>query len=266
MAGGDRTTRGFLIGWDPETGQKLWTRYTIPAPGEPGSETWPKDIPDAWKYGGGSTWQNGSYDPDLDLVYWGTGNAEPYDPIYRARQGQPLHRERDRAFARRPARSCVLSVHSEREYDFDGTAEPVLADITDRRAVRKVMIQANKNGFMYVLDRTNGKLIAAPAYRESQLGSHIDLHRPAGADRHLQPRPQRRDRRDLAVARHRTRRCRRFNPKTGLIYVNSWEISRIMKIHQSRLRHGRQGSTGVDTSFRTPPAGEPSGLYMASIR
>jgi alcohol dehydrogenase (cytochrome c) len=68
MAGGDRTTRGFLDGWDPDTGQHLWRRYTIPAPGEPGSETWPKDIPDAWKYGGGATWQNGSYDPELDLV------------------------------------------------------------------------------------------------------------------------------------------------------------------------------------------------------
>src|ERR1700730_9427746 len=53
MAGGDRTTRGFLDAWDPETGKKLWRRYTIPAPGEPGSETWPKDMPDAWKYGGG---------------------------------------------------------------------------------------------------------------------------------------------------------------------------------------------------------------------
>jgi alcohol dehydrogenase (cytochrome c) len=65
MAGGDRTTRGFLDGWEPETGKKLWRRYTIPAPGEPGSETWPKDMPDAWKYGGGATWQNGSYDPSL---------------------------------------------------------------------------------------------------------------------------------------------------------------------------------------------------------
>ena len=83
VAGGDRTTRGFLIGWDPDTGKKLWQRYTIPAPGEPGSETWPKDQPDAWKYGGGATWQNGSYDPELDLVYWGTGNAEPYNPVYR---------------------------------------------------------------------------------------------------------------------------------------------------------------------------------------
>jgi alcohol dehydrogenase (cytochrome c) len=69
MAGGESTTRGFLDGWDPETGEKLWRRYTIPAPGEPGSETWPANS-DAWKYGGGPTWRSGSYDPELDLVYW----------------------------------------------------------------------------------------------------------------------------------------------------------------------------------------------------
>ena len=79
MAGGESTTRGFLDGWDPDTGKKLWRRYTIPAPGEPGSETWPKNS-DAWTQGGGPTWRSGSYDPQLDLVYWGTGNAEPYDP------------------------------------------------------------------------------------------------------------------------------------------------------------------------------------------
>src|SRR6201996_3379446 len=79
MAGGESTTRGFLDGWDPDTGKKLWRRYTIPAPGEPGSETWPAES-DAWTRGGGPTWGSGSYDPELDLVYWGTGNAEPYDP------------------------------------------------------------------------------------------------------------------------------------------------------------------------------------------
>src|SRR5579872_4011870 len=70
VAGGESTTRGFLDGWDPATGEKLWRRYTIPAPGEPGSETWPANS-DAWKYGGGSLWRSGSYDPELDLVYWG---------------------------------------------------------------------------------------------------------------------------------------------------------------------------------------------------
>ena len=92
MSGGESTTRGFLDGWDPDTGTKLWRRYTIPAPGEPGSETWPKNS-DAWKRGGGPTWRSGSYDPQLDLVYWGTGNAEPYDPRLPRGVGQSLHVE-----------------------------------------------------------------------------------------------------------------------------------------------------------------------------
>src|ERR1700747_362826 len=79
VAGGESTTRGFLDGWDPETGKKLWRRYTIPAPGEPGSETWPKNS-EAWTQGGAPPWRRVSNDPQLDLVYWGTGNAEQYDP------------------------------------------------------------------------------------------------------------------------------------------------------------------------------------------
>jgi alcohol dehydrogenase (cytochrome c) len=90
--GGESTTRGFVEGYDPETGTRLWRTYTIPAPGEPGSETWPNQAkPEAWKYGGGSTWQSASYDPQLDLIYIGTGNAEPYNPVYR--DGADLHQK-----------------------------------------------------------------------------------------------------------------------------------------------------------------------------
>src|SRR5438093_11122094 len=83
-AAGKPTRAGSLDGGDPNTVKKCCRKNRIPAPGEPGSETWPKNN-DAWKYGGGPTWRSGSYDPELDLVYWGTGNAEPYDP--RPREG-----------------------------------------------------------------------------------------------------------------------------------------------------------------------------------
>src|SRR6266436_7099499 len=140
MSGGEVTTRGFLDGWDPETGTKLWRRYTIPEPGEPGSETWPKDIPDAWKYGGGSTWQNGSYDPELDLVYWGTGNAEPYNPAYRG-GADSLYTAS--VIAIRP-KTGELVWHYQyipnESFDFDGTAEPVLADLRIDGQVRKVLL------------------------------------------------------------------------------------------------------------------------------
>ena len=203
MAGGDRTTRGFLDGWDPDTGKELWRRYTIPAPGEPGSETWPKDIPDAWKYGGGATWQNGSYDPELDLVYWGTGNAEPYNPAYRG-GADSLYTAS--VIAIRP-KTGELVWHYQyipnESFDFDGTAEPVLADLRIDGQVRKVLLSANKNGFMYVIDRTNGKLIAAHPFVKVNWASRIDPRdRPPGSDRRLRPRAQRRDGRSLAVARH----------------------------------------------------------------
>ena len=83
ISGAEFGVRGFLDGYDPETGKRLWRRYTIPAPGEKGSETWPNA--EAASRGGGSTWITGSYDPQLDLVYWGTGNAAPWNPTSRPR-------------------------------------------------------------------------------------------------------------------------------------------------------------------------------------
>lgn len=112
MAGGEFTTRGFLDGWDPDTGRKLWRRYTVPAPGEPGSETWPQGT-DAWKYGGGATWRSGSYDPQLDLVYWGTGNAEPVRPASARCARQPLHIERDCHSPENRRAGVPLPVHAE---------------------------------------------------------------------------------------------------------------------------------------------------------
>ena len=202
MAGGESTTRGFLDGWDPDTGKKLWRRYTIPAPGEPGSETWPKNS-DAWMHGGGPTWRSGSYDPQLDLVYWGTGNAEPYDPKPR---GALDSLYTSSVLAIRPKTgeiACYFQYTPNDVYDVDGTDEQVLADLRIGGQLRKVMIQANKNGFLYVLDRTNCKLIAAHPYVKVNWATHVDLDdRPAGTDRPVQALSRRRGSRDLAVARH----------------------------------------------------------------
>ncbi len=154
MAGGESTTRGFLDGWDPETGKKLWRRYTIPEPGQPGSETWPQNS-DAWTRGGGPTWRSGSYDPQLDLVYWGTGNAEPYDPRPR---GALDSLYTSSVLAIRPKTgeiACYFQYTPNDVYDVDGADENILADLPVNGQPRKVMIQANKNGFLFVLDRTN---------------------------------------------------------------------------------------------------------------
>jgi len=262
MAGGDRTTRGFLDGWDPETGKQLWRRYTIPAPGESGSETWPKDIPDAWKYGGGATWQNGSYDPELDLVYWGTGNAEPYNPAYRG-GADSLYTAS--VIAIRPKTGEMVWHYQyipNESFDFDGTAEPVLADLRIDGQDRKVLLNANKNGFMYVIDRTNGKLIVAHPFVKVNWASGIDREtgRPALTD--VYDRALKGETVEVWPSRGTNASLMAFNPKTGLVYVNSWEIPRIMKYTKFEFVLGA-GSTGVETSFRTPPAGEPWGYHMA---
>ena len=124
VAGGESTTRGFLDGWEPDTGKKLWRRYTIPAPGEPGSETWPKNT-DAWSQGGSPTWRSGSYDPQLDLVYWGTGNAEPYDPRPRGVWTACSRTAYSRSGRRRVRVACYFQYTPNDVYDVDATDEQV---------------------------------------------------------------------------------------------------------------------------------------------
>src|SRR5580692_1317249 len=228
-SGGESTTRGFLDGWDPDTGTKLWRRYTIPAPGEPGSETWPKNS-DAWKYGGGPTWRSGSYDPDLDLVYWGTGNAEPYDP--KKREGlDSLYTSSMLAIRPKPGEiACYYQYTPNDVYDVDGTDEPVLADIKIGGKLRKVMIQANKNGFMYVLDRTNCKLIAAHPYVKVNWATQIDLDtgRPVLTD--VQKRFTAGEEVEIWPSRGTNAVPSAFDPNTGLVYADAWNIPRLQKI------------------------------------
>src|SRR5689334_5907666 len=127
MSGGDRTARGFIEGYDPETGKRLWRFWTVPGPGEKGSETWPhKDFPDAWKYGGAATWQPGTYDPELDLFFVGTGNAEPYNPKYRGGMDSLYAAS---LLAIRPKTGELVWYYQyvpNDSFDFDGTAESIL--------------------------------------------------------------------------------------------------------------------------------------------
>src|SRR6267142_468389 len=262
MAGGERTTRGFLDGWDPETGAKLWQRYTIPAPGEPGSESWPRNS-DAWKYGGGPTWRSGSYDPQLDLVYWGTGNAEPYDP--RPREGM------DSLFtssvlAIRPKTGeivCYYQYTPNDVYDVDGAEEHVLADMQVGGQPRKVMIQANKNGFMYVVDRTNCKLIAAHPFVRVNWATHYDLAggRPALTDiyqrflagEEVEIWPQRGSN-AVPIA---------FNPNTGFVYASTWNVPRIQQLAPQKPPVIGGASTGVHSRFPETQQGDVFGHFVA---
>ncbi len=256
MSGGESTTRGFLDGWDPDTGDKLWRRYTIPAPGEPGAETWPVDS-NAWMFGGGPTWRSGAYDPELDLVYWGTGNAEPYDPRPR---GALDSLYTSSVIAVRPATgeiACYFQYTPNDVYDVDGTDENVLADMEIDGSLRNVMIQANKNGFLYVLDRTDCSLIAANPYVYVNWATHIDPEtgRPVLTD--LYTRFLAGEEVDIWPSRGSNAVPIAFNPHTGLIYSTTWHVPRIQQLAPPREVVIGGSSTGVNNRF---PAVEPGDL------
>ena len=262
MAGGEFTTRGFLDGWDPDTGRKLWRRYTIPEPGEPGSETWPKEG-EAWKRGGGPTWRSGSYDPQLDLVYWGTGNAEPYDP--RPRQAlDSLYTSS--VIAIRPKTGelvCHFQYTPNDVYDVDGTDEHVLADLRIDGQVRKVMIQANKNGFLYVLDRTNCRLIAAHPYTSVNWATHVDLAtgRPVLTD--LYARFLAGDEVEIFPQRGTNAVPIAFDPTTGLVFISAWDMPRIQKLAPPKAQVIGTSSTGVTGRQPTIKPGDVVGHFVA---
>jgi alcohol dehydrogenase (cytochrome c) len=262
MAGGESTTRGFLDGWDPDTGKKLWRRYTIPEPGEPGSETWPKNS-DAWKLGGGPTWRSGSYDSELDLVYWGVGNAEPYDPRPREAMDSLYTSS---VIAIRPKTgeiACYFQYTPNDVYDVDGTDEHVLADIRVNGQLRKVMIQANKNGFMYVLDRTNCKLIAAHPFVKVNWASSIDpaTGRPVLTD--VYKRFLAGEEVEIYPSRGTNAVPISFDPNTGLIYASTWNLPRIQKLGPPPPQTLGASTTGVTARLPDVRPGDVYGHLIA---
>ncbi len=151
-SGGDEGARGFLAAYRPETGERIWRFWTVPAPGEPGSETWKGE---AWEHGCATTWLTGTYDPALDTLFWPTGNPCP-DYNGDARLGDNLYSNTVLALA--PA-SGKLKWHFQFTphdlHDWDATQTPMSVD----HKARKLLVQANRNGYLYVIDRMNGKLI-----------------------------------------------------------------------------------------------------------
>jgi len=180
VAGAEFGHRGYLEGFDPQTGQSLWRTYTIPAKGQPGSETWAGD---SESHGGGSTWITGSYDAELDLVFWGTGNPAPWNPLNR--KGDNLYT--NSVLAIQPKTGKVVwhyQMTPNDPFDYDGVNEWVQAELTVDGALRKVIMQANRNGFLYVLDRTTGKLLAANKFVKVTWADRIDMitGRPAWSE------------------------------------------------------------------------------------
>jgi alcohol dehydrogenase (cytochrome c) len=171
VAGGEYGIRGFLDAYDARTGARVWRFWTVPAPGEPGGETWSGD---SWKTGGASTWVTGSYDPDLNLLFWGTGNAGPdYNGDRRA--GDNLYAASIVALDADTGRlrwHFQFTPHD--EHDWDSTHVPVLIDGTVGGRKRKLLVEANRNAFYYVLDRETGEFLAGVQYGKQTWAKGLD--------------------------------------------------------------------------------------------
>jgi alcohol dehydrogenase (cytochrome c) len=185
VGGGEYGIRGFVAAYDARTGKEAWRFYTIPGPGEPGHDTWSGD---AWKTGGGPVWVTGSYDPVLNLTYWGVGNPGPdWNPDQRP--GDNLYTDSVVAL---DADTGALKWHYQFTpndgYDYDSVQVPVLVDMNWRGAPAKLMLWANRNGFFYVLDRATGRFLSGAPFAKvnwargfDEKGRPIQTPQPAGA-------------------------------------------------------------------------------------
>jgi alcohol dehydrogenase (cytochrome c) len=218
VGGGEYGIRGFLSAYDAATGEEAWRFYTIPAPGEPGSESW-QDAGDAWKHGGGPVWITGSYDPETDLTYWGIGNPGP-DWAPAQRPGDNLYS--DSVLALDPD-SGELEWHFQFTphdgHDYDSTQVPVLVDLpTPTASSGKLMLWGNRNGFFYVLDRVTGEFVRGNPFVKVSWASGLDesgrpIETPVPEGEPVYPGNQ----------GGTNWYSPSYSPRTRLFYLNAWE-------------------------------------------
>ena len=215
-AGGEYGIRGSVVALDPRDGHQIWRFYTVPEPGQPGGDTWAGS---SWQRGGGPIWTTGTYDPDRNLRSWGVGNPGP-DWNGDGRPGDNLYT--DSVIALNPDTGALkwhyqFTPHD--EFDYDATQVPVLADIQFRGQNRKVLMQANRNGVFYVLDRATGEfLLAKPFTRVSWVdtwdakGRPNKIQHPTESGTLVYPNNQ------GATNWYSPS----FSPRTGLFYIPTW--------------------------------------------
>jgi alcohol dehydrogenase (cytochrome c) len=246
-AGGEYGIRGFIAAYDARTGKEAWRFYTIPGPGEPGNETWAGD---SWKHGGSSVWMTGSYDPALNLTYWGIGNPGP-DWNGDLRLGDNLYSD------------CVVALDADTgklkwyyqftphdDFDYDSVQVPVLAEIPWRdrdgqARPRKVMLWANRNGIFYVLDRTTGQFLLGKPYTTVTWANGFDEKGrpmrtpgmlPTAEGKQVYP----------GVTGGTNWYSPSFSPNTGLFYIPTWDnYSAVFQKSPDEYVEGRWYAGGV---------------------
>ena len=249
MAGGDLGVRGYISAFDVKTGKQLWRFHTIPGPGEPGNDSWSGD---SWKTGGAGVWNSGAYDPESNLVYFGTGNPAP-DWDGRSRLGDNLYSDSVVAL---DADTGTLKWHYQftphDEVDYDSTQVPVLVDMEWQGRPRKLMLWANRNGLAYVLDRVTGQfLLGKPFVRVNWMERFDSNGRPQRVPGKV-PTPLG----ELimpTVLGATNWSPPSYSPKTGLFYVAAWENTGTVAVEgQFPKGTGIPGGTPMGQATLTP--------------
>jgi alcohol dehydrogenase (cytochrome c) len=250
VAGGEFGIKGYIVAFDAETGKEVWRFNTVPGPGEPGHESWQGD---SWERGGGPVWLTGSYDPELNLTYWGVGNPGP--------DWNPKQREGDNLYS-----SSVVALDADTGrmkwhyqftpndgYDYDSVQIPVLVDMTWNGTPRKLMMWGNRNGIFYVLDRNNGNfLLGKPFVKVNWMNGFTPNGRPIQT-------PQLTGLPTFPGNQGGTNwYSPSFSPSTGLFYLSIWDdYGSIYTPQQAEYRAGQVFGGGVPRPF-TPVAGAPA--------
>lgn len=256
IAGGEYGVRGFLDAYDAKSGKRAWRFWTIPAPGEPGNETWKGD---SWKTGSAATWVTGAYDPGTNLIYWGTGNPGP-DWNGDVREGDNLFSD------------CLIAIDADTGkrkwhfqftphdvHDWDATEVPVLVDGVVRGKQRKLVLFPNRNAFYYVLDRVTGEfLLGKPYVKQTWAKGLDDSGRPIRAPNTMPSLegttvwP--------SVAGGNNWYSPSYSPKTNLLYVAARESGAIYYVGDPEYKEGEQFNGG---GFRSIPNEQEWGAVYA---
>ncbi|HEY3838683.1 MAG TPA: PQQ-dependent dehydrogenase, methanol/ethanol family [Bryobacteraceae bacterium] len=258
VTGGDSAHRGYINAFFTKSGRRAWRFWTIPGPGELGHETWKGD---SWKAGGGSTWLTGSYDPELNLVYWGVGN--PAADFYgEDRTGANLYTD---CIVALDADTGKLKWHYQEVphdvWDWDSAYECVLVDHVINGVNRKLLIHPNKGGYNWVLDRTNGKFVTAWPGAENinwisgidESGNLIGRKEPApGQPTLICP----------SIGGGRSWNHAAYSPKTGLFYTTGIEWCEMLTSNKEEAAPPQTFFGGV-FELKKPPKGEPGGHFDA---
>lgn len=250
VGGGEFGIRGYVAAYDAETGEEAWKTYTIPGPGEPNHDSWEGDD---WEHGGAPVWITGSFDPELNLTYWGVGNPGP-DWNAGQRPGDNLYSDSVIALdADTGELKWYFQFTPNDAYDYDSVQVPVLADLVWRGTPRKIMMWANRNGYFYVLDRVTGEFLEGKPYVTVNWSSGLDENgRPI-------PTPQPEGMPTFPGNQGGTNWYPpSFSPRTELFYFSAWQdYATIYRPEESEYTPGR-AFLGGGFSVLAPAPGAPT--------